>query len=182
MLFFIVGYWFWLSRSWVSQHFFCAKTKQCLLSFCYLYVCVCILYSVSAVSCTSSYCHWLAALKASLCVCHCPAALWWPSRTAVRSISCGSGRPIHPVIHYAPGPSETRPARKTSLPRRHCHPTSPRPAEQGQHRWATRDDALPAASHLVAQAFSFLTMTRVAARAYFAAGLHFVPSVILHII
>lgn len=62
-------------------------------------------------------------------------ALRWPSRTEYRSISCGSSRPIHPVIHHAPGRSEVRLACKTSLPRRHLHPSSPRPKRPVQHRW-----------------------------------------------
>lgn len=62
-------------------------------------------------------------------------ALRWPSRTEYRSISCGSSRPIHPVIHHAPGRSEVRLACKTSLPGRHLHPSSPRPKRPVQHRW-----------------------------------------------
>lgn len=62
---------------------------------------------------------------------HWTAALWWPSRTADGSISCGSGRPIHTVVHHAPGPNETRAACETSLPWRHCHAAFPRPTEQG---------------------------------------------------
>lgn len=68
---------------------------------------------------------------------HDTAARWWPSWTAVGYIPRGSSWPIHPVIHNASGPSEARPACETSLPRRHCHPTSPRPTEQGRFRWAT---------------------------------------------
>lgn len=100
---------------------------------------------------------------------HCTAALWWPSRAAVRSISCGSSWPIHPVVHNAPGPSEARPACKTSLPRRHCHSSSLRPAEQGWHRWATSDSTPAFNSNL------FLSNLDLCG-GVLAAGLHFTLS------
>lgn len=76
-------------------------------------------------------------------------ALWWPSRAAYRSISCGSSRPIHPVLHHAPGRSEVRLARQTSLPRRHLHPSSPRPQRPVRHRWLldTRNTVCDGSEH-----------------------------------
>lgn len=140
-----------------------------------MFMCLNSVFSLSAViQDILNYSHWhlLLLFFFPLLPFHCAAALRWPSRTAVRSVSRGSGRPIHPVVHHAPGPSEARPACKTRPPRRHCHPSSPRPAEQDQHRWAIRDNT--------PSAFPFLTMSQISAGADLAAGLHFVPSVILH--
>lgn len=150
-------------------------------------ICLYCIY-LSAVFCstdTLNYSHWpLLHLTASsfflsLLPFHYTAALWCPSRTAYRSVSRGGGRPIHPVIHHAPGPSEARPAHETSLPRRHLHPSSPRPTEPVQHRWRTRDNTPSAAFRLIMQAFLTMTMT-ISAGADLAAGLHLVLSFILY--
>lgn len=64
------------------------------------------------------------------------ATLWGTSRSAHRSFPCRSGRPVHPVIHHAPWPSEARPVGKTGVPRRHRHPTCSWPKKPPRPRCA----------------------------------------------
>lgn len=71
----------------------------------------------------------------SILLFHVAATVWKHSWTAAWWLSCGSGRPLHSVVHHAPRSSKTRSAYKTSLPRRHFHLTRSGPAEQGRSRW-----------------------------------------------